>query len=88
MQWVVVLGYLLALMMSAYCMYQEHASWSSQFWISQLWISQLWISLNTALMRAAWILSLCWLIYACINGYGGENRQICCSSYLYAIGIG
>lgn len=78
MQWVVVLGYLLALMMSAYCMYQEHASWSSQ----------LWISLNTALMWAAWVLSLCWLIYACINGYGGENRQIRCSSYLYPIGIG
>ncbi|KAI8422373.1 hypothetical protein MSG28_006233 [Choristoneura fumiferana] len=60
-RWTVILGYLLALMMSAYCMYQEHASWDSQ----------LWINFNTALMRAAWALSLCWLVYACVNGYGG-----------------
>ncbi|XP_063538699.1 nose resistant to fluoxetine protein 6-like [Cydia strobilella] len=58
--WSVCFGHTLALVLSGYCMYHEHPEWS-----------QLATNFNTALVRPAWAVSLCWLIVACVNGYAG-----------------
>ncbi|XP_047991968.1 O-acyltransferase like protein-like isoform X2 [Leguminivora glycinivorella] len=58
--WSVCLGHALAIVLSGYCMYHVHPAWS-----------QLAINFNTALVRPAWAVALCWLIVACVNGYAG-----------------
>ncbi|XP_073962748.1 nose resistant to fluoxetine protein 6-like isoform X2 [Choristoneura fumiferana] len=59
--WSVSLGYLAACAASSYCMYVIYAPWDNK----------LLDNFNRSFMRSLWGVSVCWIIFACVVGYGG-----------------
>lgn len=62
-QTLVTTGSLLALFGSGYAMYQEYPEWNNPI-IEDL---------NLSFEKSLWALSVCWMIFACVCGYGGKS---------------
>ncbi|XP_061708213.1 nose resistant to fluoxetine protein 6-like [Cydia pomonella] len=64
-QWSVFLCYSLALVLSLSVVFVEHPS------MQAFWANRIALNIRHAVYRSGWALAVCWLIFACVNDYGG-----------------